>query len=140
MLKDYRKLLCEEHHDGESFCIVVACVEERKLQIHREDYGEWEMNRRTGTVECNFYLDEDNTEKLCRLLGVNTSAQLISALLKNVTAEAESLTQAISVDSVKTTESSMIIGFGIKLFLPSHKFTEICIVTIVLMPKQRKGQ
>jgi len=82
MLKDYRKLLCEEHHDGESFCIVVACVEERKLQIHREDYGEWEMNRRTGTVECNFYLDEDNTEKLCRLLGVNTSAQLISGIIK----------------------------------------------------------
>lgn len=82
MLNDYEKLLCEEHHNSELFCIVVACVEEGKLQIHREDYGEWEMNRRAGTVECDYYLDEANTGKLCNLLGAKTSAQLISGIIK----------------------------------------------------------
>lgn len=82
MLKDYGKILCEEHHNGELFCVVVACVEEGKLQIHREDYGEWEMNRHTGRVECDYYFDEVNTEKLCSFLGVKTSVQLIAAINK----------------------------------------------------------
>ena len=76
MLKDYGKILCEEQHNGELLCVVVACIEDGKLQIHREDYGEFEMNRRSGTVECDYYLDEANTEKLCSILGVKTSAQL----------------------------------------------------------------
>lgn len=82
MLKDYGKILCEERHNGELFCVVVACVEEGKLQIHREDYGEREINRHTGTVEYDSYLDEVNTGKLCSLLGVKTSAQLISGIIK----------------------------------------------------------
>lgn len=82
MLKDYGKILCEEHHNGELFCVVVACVNEGRLQIHREDYGELEMNRRNGTVECDYYLDEVNTGKLCDLLDVKTSTQLISGIIK----------------------------------------------------------
>lgn len=82
MLNDYGKILLEELRDGKLFCVVVACVEDRKLQIHREDYGEWEMNRRTGTVECDYHLDESNTEKLRVLLDVNTSAQLVAAIAK----------------------------------------------------------
>lgn len=82
MLRNYGKILLEEQHDGKPFCVVVAFVEEGKLQIHREDYGEWEMNSRTGTVECDYYLDEANTDKLCQLLEVNTSAKLITAIAK----------------------------------------------------------
>ena len=82
MVKDYGKILCEEQHNGELLCVVVACIEDGKLQIHREDYGEFEMNRRSGTVECDYYLDEANTEKLCSILGVKTSAQLIAAIIK----------------------------------------------------------
>lgn len=82
MLKDYGKILCEQQQNGKLFCVVVACVEDGKLQIHREDYGEWEMNRHTGTVECDYYIDELNTEKLCSFLGVKTSAQLIAAINK----------------------------------------------------------
>lgn len=83
MLKDYGKLLFEERNKGELFCVVVACVEACKLQIHREDYGEWERNHRTGTVECDYYLDETNTYKLCQLLEAKTSAQLIKAIIKH---------------------------------------------------------
>lgn len=82
MLKDYGKILLEEQQNSKPFCVVVACVEDGKLKIHREDYDEWEMNRRTGTVECDYYLDETNTEKLRVLLDVNTSAQLIAAIAK----------------------------------------------------------
>lgn len=82
MLKEYGKLLLDEQCNGKRSCVVVACVEDGKLQIHREDYGEWEMNRRTGTVECDYYLDASNTNKLCTLLGAKTSAQLIVAIAK----------------------------------------------------------
>lgn len=82
MLKDYGKLLLEEHRNGKLFCIVVACIEEGKLQIQREDYGEWERNRRIGTVECDYYLNESNTDKLCKLLKVNTSVRLINTIAK----------------------------------------------------------
>lgn len=82
MLKDYGKLLLEERNKGELFCAVVACVEGGKLQIHREDYGEWERNHRTGTVECDYYLNEANTDKLCQLLKARTSVQLINAIIK----------------------------------------------------------
>lgn len=75
-------MLLEEQRNGKPFCVVVACVEDGKLQIHREDYGEWEMNRRTGTVECDYYLYESNAEKLCKLFEVNTSAKLIAAINK----------------------------------------------------------
>lgn len=82
MLKDYGKILLEEQRNGKLFCMVVACVDDSKLQIHREDYGEWKMNRRTGIVECDYYLDESNTEKLRVLLDANTSAQLVAAIAK----------------------------------------------------------
>lgn len=82
MLKDYGKLLLDEQRNGKRFCVVVACVEDSKLQIHREDYGEWEMSCRTGTAGCDYYLDESNTTKLCKFLDVRSSPQLISAIRK----------------------------------------------------------
>lgn len=82
MLKDYGKLLLDEQRNGKRFCVVAACVEDGKLQIHREDYGEWEMNRRTGTVECDYYLDVNNTNLLCIRLEAKTSSQLIAAIVK----------------------------------------------------------
>lgn len=81
-LKEYGKLLLEERSKGELFCVVVACVEDGKLQLHREDYGEWELNRRNGKVECDYYIDELNTEKLCHLLQARTSAQLIKSIAR----------------------------------------------------------
>lgn len=83
MLYDYEKILLEEHRRDSLFCVVVACVENGRLQVHREDCREWELNRHTGIVECDYYVDETNTDKLCKLFGVGTSAELIDAIDRN---------------------------------------------------------
>lgn len=82
MLKDYEKLLLDQKRGDESVCIVAADIIDGKLRLGRIDFGEWEMNRRTGTVECYYCVDAENTEKLRLLFGVKTSAQLIAAIAK----------------------------------------------------------
>lgn len=62
-------------------------VVDRELQIREIDYEQWEYNRLTGTVEGIDYFDEENTRRLCELLGVTTSAGLIRAIIRKFSKE-----------------------------------------------------
>ena len=67
-------------HKGKLFCELVAVIEEDRLYISREDFQEWEMNHRDGTVAITYSFNEENTSKLYGLLIVESTSDFFKRL------------------------------------------------------------